>query len=250
MAFGPPLPRVYGQIVAVDTVIFDWGGTLSHWVPQERVPEFWKASARSVDPDRVDDLAAHLLTAEEAVWAQVRGAQRSGRLEDIVRAAAAAHDLEFAEDLFAAAAGSYFEAWELELHHKADALPTLAALKSMGLRTGLLSNTHWPRQFHEQLLERDGLHEVIDERLYTSELTHVKPHPLAFKAALNALGAKPERTVFVGDRLYDDIYGAKSSGMRAVLVLPRPEGDNATIEPDATIHQLSELIGVIDGWLD
>ncbi len=234
----------------IDAVIFDWGGTLSHWVPQERVPEFWKASARSVDPERVDELAAHLLAAEEAVWAQVRGAQKSGKLEDIVRAAAAAHDLEFAEGMFAAATGSYFDAWELELHHKADALPTLAALKAMGLRTGLLSNTHWPRHFHEQLLDRDGLTEFIDERLYTSELTHVKPHPLAFKAVLGALDIKAANAVFVGDRMYDDVYGAKSVGMRTVLVLPGPEDGAFDVVPDATIHSLSELIGVIDGWLD
>ncbi len=234
----------------IEAVIFDWGGTLSHWVPQERVPEFWKASARAIDGSRVDQLAASLLKAEEAVWAQVRGAQRSGRLEDIMRAASAEHELEFAEDWFASATGSYFEAWELELHHKGDALPTLAALKSMDLKVGLLSNTHWPRHFHEELLERDGLSEFIDERLYTSELSHVKPHPIAFKAALNALKVKPENAVFVGDRLYDDIYGAKSAGMRTVLILPRPEGDDATVEPDATIHQLAELIGVIDGWLD
>lgn len=236
-------------MMQIEAVIFDWGGTLSHWVPQERVPEFWKASARAVDPDRVDELAAHLLTAEEAVWAQVRGAQKSGRLEDIVRAAAAAHDLEFAEDMFAAATGSYFEAWELELHHKADALPMLAALKSMNLRTGLLSNTHWPRHFHEQLLERDGLHEFIDARVYSSELSHVKPHPLAFKAVLGELGVKPANAVFVGDRKYDDVWGAQSVGMKTVLVLPGLEDGDMDVTPDATIDHLSELIGVLDGWL-
>jgi putative hydrolase of the HAD superfamily len=239
------------QFVArIEAVIFDWGGTLSHWVPQERVPEFWRASAKAIDDSRVEELAASLLMAEDAVWAQVRGAQRSGRIADIVRAATAEHELEFAEDMFAAATGSYFEAWELELHHKADALPTLAALKSMGLRTGVLSNTHWPRHFHEELLDRDGLTEFIDERVYSSELTHVKPHPLAFKAALAALEVKPANAVFVGDRLYDDIYGAKSIGMRAVLVLPGPDDAGSDVEPDATIHHLSELIGVIDGWLD
>lgn len=233
----------------IEAVIFDWGGTLSHWVPQERIPEFWKATARAVDPERVEELAAHLLVAEEAVWAQVRGAQRSGKLEDILRAAALAHDLELAEEMFAVATGSYFEAWELELEHKADALPTLAALKSMGLRTGLLSNTHWPRHFHEQLLERDGLHDYIDERVYTSDISHVKPHPLAFQAALSALDVKPGNAVFVGDRKYDDVFGARSVGMRTVLVLPGPENDVYDIAPDATISDLAELIGVLDDWM-
>ena len=190
-----------------------------------------------------------MLKAEYAVWDQVRGAQKSGRFEEIIKAAAAEHDLELAEDAFHAATGSYFEAWEMELRHKDDARPMLAALKGMGLKTALLSNTHWPRSFHEALLERDGLAEFIDQRLYTSELTHVKPHPIAFKAALKALDVRPGRAVFVGDRRYDDIYGARAAGMRAVLVRPGPEDDDFDIEPDATVDSLAELVGVIDGWL-
>jgi putative hydrolase of the HAD superfamily len=233
----------------VEAVIFDWGGTLSHWVPQAKVPEFWRAAASAIDPARIDDLAAALERAEYAVWDQIRGAQRSGKLEDIFAAAMAEHDLELAEAEFQLAAGKYFEAWELELRHKPDAVPMLAALKSMGLKTALLSNTHWPRDFHEMLLERDGLAEFIDARIYSSELTHVKPHPIAFRAALRAVDVRPARAVFVGDRRYDDVFGAQSAGMRAVLVRPGPEDDNYAVEPDATIHALSELVGVIDDWL-
>jgi putative hydrolase of the HAD superfamily len=230
-------------------VIFDGGGTLSHWVPQEKVPEFWRAAASAIDPARIDDLAGALERAEYAVWDQVRGAQRSGKLEDIFAAAMAEHDLELAEAEFQLAAGKYFEAWELELRHKPDALPMLAALKSMGLKTALLSNTHWPRHFHEMLLERDGLAEFIDARVYSSELSHVKPHPIAFRAPLRALDVRPSRAVFVGDRRYDDVFGAQSAGMRAVLVRPGPEEDDFEVEPDATIHSLAELVGVIDEWL-
>jgi putative hydrolase of the HAD superfamily len=233
----------------VEAVIFDWGGTLSHWVPQDQVPSFWRAAAAAIDPERIDDLADALLRAEYAVWDQVRGAQKSGRLEDIFDAAMAEHDLELAEAKFELATGKYFEAWELELEHKPDALPMLAALKGMGLKTALLSNTHWPRSFHEMLLERDGLAEFIDVRLYTSELTHVKPHPIAFRAALRALDVVPSRAVFVGDRRYDDVFGAQALGMRGVLVLPGPENDDYDVTPDAVVESLSELVGVIDGWL-
>jgi putative hydrolase of the HAD superfamily len=233
----------------VEAVIVDWGGTLSHWVPQERVPEFWRAAASAIDPARIDDLADALLRAEYAVWDQVRGAQRSGKLDQIFAAAMAEHDLELAEAQFQLAAGKYFEAWELELHHKPDALPMLAALKSMGLKTAVLSNTHWPRSFHEMLLERDGLAEFIDARVYSSELTHVKPHPLAFKAVLRALDVRPSAAVFVGDRRYDDVFGAQSVGMRAVLVRPGPENDDFEAAPDATIDSLAELVGIVDGWL-
>jgi putative hydrolase of the HAD superfamily len=99
------------------------------------------------------------------------------------------------------------------------------------------------------LLERDGLAEFIDARVYSSELTHVKPHPIAFRAALRALDVRPSRAVFVGDRRYDDVFGAQSAGMRAVLVRPGPENDDYVVEPDATIDSLSELVRVLDGWL-
>jgi putative hydrolase of the HAD superfamily len=84
----------------VEAVIFDWGGTLSHWVPQEMVPEFWRAAASAIDPSRIDDLADALLRAEYAVWDQIRGAQRSGKIEEIFAAAMAEHDLELAETEF------------------------------------------------------------------------------------------------------------------------------------------------------
>jgi putative hydrolase of the HAD superfamily len=232
----------------VDAVIFDWGGTLSHWIKQESVPGFWRAAAAKLDESRVDELVGRLIEAEEAVWAHVRGAQKSGRLSEIMAAAAQAHQLEVAEELFETATAAYLEAWELELGHKDDALPMLAALKSMGLKTALLSNTHWPRSFHEQLLERDGLAEYLDARVYTSDIGHVKPHPLAFKAALKAIDARPANTVFVGDRRYDDVFGAQSIGMRAVLVLPSPDDHDVSTSavPDATIDSLTELIPVLD----
>jgi len=112
-----------------------------------------------------------------------------------------------------------------------------------------LSNTHWPASFHDMLLERDGLAEYLDACVYTSDLTHMKPHPIAFRAALKAVGANPRRTVFVGDRLHDDIYGAQQSGMRAVYAT-HGMADDFDVVPDATIHSLTELIPVLDRWLD
>lgn len=235
--------------MAVDAVIFDWGGTLSHWVPDSQLPDFWRRAATHLAPERIDDLVASLVTAEQRVWSDVREAQRSGRLDEIIRAATEQHELELAEEWFERATGAYLDAWELELRHKPDALPMLAALHDKGIKTGLLSNTHWPRHFHERLLERDGLLDYLDVRVYTSDLTHVKPHPIAFRAVLSELGVTPERAVFVGDRAYDDVYGAKSLGMRAVLVRPSAE-DAYPVTPDAVVDSLAELVGVIDAWED
>ena len=54
--------------------------------------------------------------------------------------------------------------------------------------------------------------------------------------------------VFVGDRPYDDIFGAKSLGMRAVLVPNSAVPAHDGAQPDAVISRLSELLAHLDGW--
>ena len=77
----------------------------------------------------------------------------------------------------------------------------------------------------------------------------MKPHPSAFGAALDALGLDdPARAVFVGDRPFDDIHGARQVGMRAVAAAQTVRSRDNDVEPDAVIRQLSELLDVIDGW--
>ena len=54
--------------------------------------------------------------------------------------------------------------------------------------------------------------------------------------------------MFVGDRPYDDIHGAKSAGMRAVLITNSDVPAFEAAEPDAVITRLAELLGHIDRW--
>jgi putative hydrolase of the HAD superfamily len=58
----------------------------------------------------------------------------------------------------------------------------------------------------------------------------------------------PAACVFVGDRPYDDVHGAKSAGMRAVLITNSDVPSYEAAEPDATITRLSELMNHIDRW--
>jgi putative hydrolase of the HAD superfamily len=113
----------------------------------------------------------------------------------------------------------------------------------------VLSNTTWPRSAHEQIFVRDELFELIDGAVYTSEIDWVKPHPEAFRAAMKAIGeTDPAVCVFVGDRPYDDIHGAKSAGLRAVLISNSDVPAFEAAEPDAVITRLAELLGHLDRW--
>ena len=233
----------------IEAVIFDWGGTLSRWADGDVVDTLWRPAAEVLSADRVDELHEALRDAESGTWQSLKGGQESARLNEIVAAAAISAGLTNVDHLHDDAAQAYLNAWSPLIVHHPDALPVLAACQAIGLRTGLLSNTHWPASFHNMLLERDGLDAYLDACVYTSDLTHMKPHPIAFRAALKAVGAPAQRTVFVGDRLHDDIFGAQQSGMRAVYVTHGMD-DAFDATPDATIHSLTELIPVLERWLD
>jgi putative hydrolase of the HAD superfamily len=79
-------------------------------------------------------------------------------------------------------------------------------------------------------------------------MPYQKPHPTAFETALRALGVEvPDTAVFVGDRLWDDVFGAQRAGLRAVL-RRNPHVSAYDVEPDAVIDALPELVDVVDGW--
>ena len=223
-------------------VLFDWGGTLSTHVDVDLL-DMWRAAAAVLAPDDPEPVAAALLAAEDAWWrTNVAAGDRSGTTEELVRSVARETHLDVPGALAA-----YHAAWELTVAHDPDAVAVLTALRARGLRTGLLSNTHWPRALHERWLAAAGLLELLDVRLYTSDMGHMKPHPQAFQALLDAVGVAAHEAVFVGDRPRDDVSGAQGIGMRAVLLTGRPV-EAWDVVPDATLTALAGLVELVDGW--
>ncbi len=235
----------------IEAVIFDWGGTLSVYVDVDMV-DMWRLAAKHLasgtDPGREDEICKRLVEVEAEAWAGIPVDQRSFTLAQLLAQASEALHLDVAAAVIEEATQGHLDAWTPHIRHDPAAASVLAQLKERGLKVGLLSNTHWPRAFHEHFLARDGLVEYIDARLYTSELTYSKPHASAFRATLDALGvADAGNAVMVGDRAYDDVFGAQQAGLRGVL---RPHGGvpGYDVEPDAVIGPLSELLGVLDRW--
>jgi 4-nitrophenyl phosphatase len=46
-----------------------------------------------------------------------------------------------------------------------------------------------------------------------------KPEPIIYQQALTLLGAEPDETIAIGDRLETDILGAVRTGIRSIMVL-------------------------------
>ena len=96
-----------------------------------------------------------------------------------------------------------------------DVGPTLRMLAARDLRLGLISNTHRCLTSFQSHFELEGL---ITAAISSSQHGYMKPHPSIFEAALKLLDVAPEEAVMVGDSVEQDIKGARSIGMHAVLV--------------------------------
>jgi putative hydrolase of the HAD superfamily len=228
----------------IEAVLFDWGGTLSLHQPVDLL-EMWRAAAVVLAPDDPEPIAQRLLEAENHWWqVHVAAGDRSGTTQELIRSVAAETGL----DVISAAQSAYLSAWGATVVHDPSARDVLRELKAGGLRTGLLSNTHWPRAIHEEWLAKDGLLDLLDVRLYTSDMTHMKPHREAFHALLSALDVDdPGRAVFVGDRPRDDIAGAHAVGMRTVLLTGRPV-PGSDVAADAELPELAGVPALVAGW--
>lgn len=231
----------------IRAALFDWGGTLTAFHSIDLI-DAWRVAADVLAPERADEVAEALLAAESEVWQRTQTSMRSGRIDEVLRAASDAVGLPVDETVHQLATAAYFDHWTPTTGARPDARLTLTALKERGLVTGLLSNTHWPRDQHEKWLRRDGIADLLDARVYTSDLEHVKPHAEAFGALLAELQVAPADAVFVGDRLWDDIEGARRLGMRTIW-MRNAEVPSYDVDPDAVVDVLGDVVGVVDGWL-
>lgn len=84
-----------------------------------------------------------------------------------------------------------------------------ARLHKTGFRTVLLSNNKEPRV----KLFNDG---VGSEYIFKAG----KPGLGGYERAMRLMGTMPDNTIFVGDQLFTDIWGAKKAGIETWLVKP------------------------------
>lgn len=98
-----------------------------------------------------------------------------------------------------------------------DIKETLAKLKGMGLKLGILSNTFVSAGSLDRQLEQLGMLEFFPYRLYSYQFGYRKPDGRIFEAAIAKIGGPAENIFFVGDRIDTDIRPALKAGMRAAL---------------------------------
>ena len=232
---------------AIAAVVFDWGGTLTPWHEVDLRAQ-WYAYAEVYDPVHAASLAEALCQAEQHRYDRQRasdGVEGCGTLDSMFAHAG----IDTTSNAHLLAMEAYLEFWGPHTYADPAAADLLRHLRAAGLKIGVLSNTMWPAAHHQQVFARDELLHLIDAAVYTSDLPVGKPHAQAYEAILARLGVEAAATVYVGDRLIEDVAGPQRIGMRAIW-LPNglPQVRDLEIVPDAVIESLAQVAVVVAAW--
>jgi putative hydrolase of the HAD superfamily len=233
----------------VDAVLFDWGDTLFHFAYDESLLEAgWEAGLAAVGRD---GLPAHDAAAARFRERYVPLLWEPGALEEIeypgmVRECLAGLGADLTDEEVDRFLDAEHAAWEPARLLGDSTHALLDVLRDRGLKTGLVSNAFDPPGLLHSDLEQMGLGSRLDVAVFSSEVGMRKPHPAIFESALGRLAIDPARAVFVGDRRYEDIRGAKELGMTTVQAYWfRADDDERGLEPDFEAFTPMDVLNVV-----
>jgi len=216
----------------IRAILFDAGGTLIH-IDGEA---FCRAAGRDYSEDAFGqaEASAH---AEARAWiGQNPTSTDAERFPIFVDAMLRSLGIEAPGERKEAAlrVAAEHERANLWCRPGAKAADTLEALAGRGYRLGVVSNSNGHVR---RLLERARLARYLEIIVDSAEEKIEKPDPRIFSIATRMLELEPADCAYVGDIYEIDVLGAKSAGLRPILIgrCPAPE----SVE---RVSQLEELL--------
>ncbi|MFJ3899336.1 MULTISPECIES: HAD family hydrolase [unclassified Streptomyces] len=212
----------------IETIVFDVGETIT------RDDRYWEAWADWLDVPR------HTVSA--LVGAVVAKGQDNAEALRLVRP-----DIDVAAEYRAreaAGQGEYLD--ESDLYD--DVRPALSALRALGVRVVVAGN-QTPRA--GELLRALDL--PADLVVTSGDWGVAKPQPDFFDRVLEVARSAPDRTVYVGDHPANDIFPARSAGLRAAHIRRGPWGHLWADDPEVVaaadwrIDSLAQLATIVTG---
>ncbi|MGO9022152.1 MAG: HAD family hydrolase [Syntrophobacteraceae bacterium] len=91
----------------------------------------------------------------------------------------------------------------------------LRALKKRGIQAALVSNIGG--KTIAKALSKFGLESFFDIALSRNDVPNLKPSPDGINLALQRMGTRKDRTIFVGDSL-DDVNAARNAGLKVIII--------------------------------
>ena len=215
-------------------VLFDFGGTLdSDGLPwKDRFAAAWREEVGDVPPARFDPA---FYAADDAL---VGAVPRDLSLEETVRRLAGnlSRELDADPEAGGRAGARFLRESAPRLEASARLLRDLADRYRLGIVSNFYGNL-------EAVCASSGLAPYLSVVVDSAVAGFEKPDPRIFRVALEALDARPEDAVFVGDSMPRDMEGARRLGMAHVWLAPGR--DRACCPGDAVIERLDRLPEVI-----
>jgi len=234
-------------------VLFDWGDTLMEFrFDEELMADAFRRGIEALDRDELapaDDVLKHFREQFEPLF-WVPGTLEEVEYPGVIRETLRHFGVEVSDEELNRFLEAEHEAWQPARVLGATTHAMLELLRSRGLKLGLVSNAFDPGWLLHRDLEQMGIAERIDFAVFSSEVGKRKPHPEIFERALSALGAAAEESLFVGDRLFEDVRGADALGMTTVQALwfradENPDG----AEPDHQAFTQMDVLNIADRLL-
>ena len=135
------------------------------------------------------------------------------------------------------------QCWDRAVQVDPEALRLLSWLGGQGIKRAVCSNAPFPPEMMLRQVSSNGVAELMDAVLFSSQFGRRKPAPEIYRAALAALGVAADRALFVGDRVREDYEGPRAVGMRAVICTAHA----TDIPPEGipTIASLADVRGLL-----
>ena len=228
-------------------MIFDWGGTLTRWHDVDfHAESVALAAAVTTIGHDADAARVALHEAGRNVWGRSRDHQESATVADLFDEAGLDHD--------PALLTAYREFWEPHTYTDPAVRPMLERLRAAGAQ-GRRAVEHdlAARVARRVLRARRGLRPASTVTSTPARSRGRSRRRGRSRPRWSAVGVTdPARCVYVGDRLYDDIWGAQQAGMRAVHIplsdIPAEQVGADEGAPDGVIHTLAELPDLLASW--
>lgn len=243
----------------IRALIFDVNGTLIDILTDEGMEEIYRSlrhflALQGIDMERgqIRDLYFRLMKEQQsasperypeydavAIWRTIIAAHGSGYTQSLPAAKLQQMPLFLAE--------MYRSISRKRLQLYPYVLETLNRLQSRYLMAIV---TDAQSAYARGELHKVGLLDYFSPIVISGDYGYRKPDARLFHKALESLGVAAEHTLFIGNDMYRDIYGAQQAGMKT-LMYNSPQGDKiyAGVSPDFTIsdyHNLLTILGITD----
>jgi HAD superfamily hydrolase (TIGR01509 family) len=235
---------------AIDTLLFDFGGTLDAdgvaW--KERFHALYRAESFDMTAEAfapaffaADDLLVDALPATAGLTETVHALAANLEAELGRRAGTAKEPADV--DRGRRVASRFLTDMSAIFARNRPALESLAARYRLGVVSNFYGNL-------EAVCRSSGLAPLFGVMTDSSCVGAEKPDPAIFRAALDMLHTAPETTLFIGDSLRRDCEGARRAGMGFIWIAPEEvQADvGRTAAPPsvlAAVTRLPDLLNVL-----